>query len=479
VGRILGPAILGQAGMSLAIGLGSAQVIAAGIGPATTRFAALRRARGDFGGARRAVRNGIVAALVIAVTAALALLWILPPSASALDLPSELITPIALLVVLQSLYIATKAGLYGLGRVATYVSAETIAALAFVSALAVVLAGSQVAAIAPFIVANAAFAGVVAVAISRRSASNPEDSAPEEQAAEAGGAAAERQVAAVGGADGPAGPDPTGPGREPESMTKYALVATTGTVAAIVRLQLPPLVLGASWGAAEVGVLQAALVFLPLVLLLPRGLELALFPALSGSFASRESPLFRQQVEDSQHTIAVALAMVGGGLLICGPALLTALYGSDFASSGPVLDWIVIAAWAVGLAVPAVAALSGADRVAIPNIAGVLALVVSVLTWWMVVPARGAVGAAEGLAYGSLVILALPFVAAWHRYGLGVGAGAAAFLRSSALVGMFVIASRAWGVHWLPATVLLVASIALVELPRLPRPSHRPFGATE
>ncbi len=387
VGRLLGPGALGQAGVALAVGLGAAQLAMAGLAPAITRFTAAHRAAGRAGAARRLWADGLVAAVAIGAALALGIALTGGWWAPLVGLQPNLVVPTAWLVALQSIYIGLKAAMYGVGAIRAYAAAEGVAAVAFGIALLAVLSGAGVSLVAPFLAANAAFAALTPVVLPGRAFPSSTDPAPP---------VAPLLVRDLG-------------------VPRFVLIATLGSAAAIARLQLPLLITGAYWPADEVGLLAAALAFLPPVLLLPRALELALLPALAGAWGRGDRGLFRELTRRALRRSGLALTALTAGLLVLGPPLLGWLYGPEYAAAATALRAVLVSAWALGIAVPAVVALSASDGVAIPNAAGVAGLVVSLIAWAAWVPDHGATGAALGLAAGSLVNAGLPLAAMARR----------------------------------------------------------------
>lgn len=128
---------------------------------------------------------------------------------------------------------------------------------------------------------------------------------------------------------------------------------------------------------------------------------------------------------DLRRSTAVA-ALAAGGLALAlvplAPAVLGVLFGPAFQPAAPALRLVVVAAALQGLAVPAVAALSAADRVAVPNAAGLAGLAAGIAGWVLWVAPHGATGAAAGLAVGAAVNAGIPLVVAWRRFGRAEGA---------------------------------------------------------
>ncbi len=481
VGRLLGPRALGAAGVGLALGLGGAQVVTAGLAPAITRFAAARLAAGDRAGARRSLAGGLGSACLLGLALA-GLLLLASPLTARLDLPAELRLPAAALLWLQCLYIAGKAALYGLGRVGPYARAELPAALAFGLTLGLLSLQSGDASgwlLSPFLAANLVFvAGAAWLLVrawprgrSKRSATSiGPRSAPlgSDSASTRAGSSASRPTE-IASSRLPAQ-------REGDSMLRYALIASVGSAAALARLQLVVLLTAALWPPAEVGMLQAALTLLPPVLLLPRALELALLPRLAGDWGGDDPAAFRRRASLATRISALGLAMVAGGLGLAAGWLLPALFGAGFAPALPALRWTLLAAACLGLAAPAVTALSGADGVRLPNAAGLAGLLTSLAAWALWLPAGGATAAAAGLALGSLVNAGIPLVAAARRYGLDWQPTAGLLLRASLLLALAagLLGSGLLGPsaqhRALPAIAISLAyllALGLLEGPRL------------
>ena len=453
VGRFLGQAALGQAGLALAIGLGGAQVATAGLAPAITRFGAARLAAGDPAGARRALGGGLAAALGLGAGLALALLLLGPGRAERLGLPPGLLAASAGLLALQAAYIALKAALYGLGRVGAYARAELPAALTFAALLAALLAGAPLSLVSPFLAANLVFALRAAWLLAR--------------AWPGGQAGGEAPPAAELAAIAPE----AAPVSSATRMPRYTLIASIGSAAALARLQLVLLLTAALWSVEEVGRLQAALTFLPPVMLLPRALELALLPRLARDWGGADRAAFRRRTAAALRLSALGLSLAAGGLGLAAGWLLPALFGPGFGAALPALRWTLLAAWSLGLASPAVTALSGADGVAVPNAAGLAGLATSLVAWAIWLPAGGATAAAAGLAVGSLVNAGIPLIWAIRRYDLAARPLLATLTRSGVLLLTGVLLLARWPAAAFGIGLAYVIVLGLWEGQTL-RPGH-------
>lgn len=392
-GRARGEAALGAAALALAVGTGLPQVAFGGLVPALTRFVSARRAASDAAGAGRALRRGLLAFAGLGAALGLACALSAPLWAPSIGLPDALVASVAALVVLESLYYGGKAALYGLARVDVYARLELLGGLGFLlGLLALLWLPGRATPLLPFLAADLAFLvfalPLLAHALHRLG-----------------------ETEASGSASTPAA-DRTG------SMARWAAVAWLGTAATLARLRLPVVVTGLVYGLAEVGRMQAALVFFAPVMFLPRAMELALLPRLAADFGADRRSALRAGATRATEAIAAGLVAIGGSLLVAGPALLALLYGPGFAAAAPAMDGVVVAAWLIGLASPSIVALSGADGIAQVNVAGLAGLLASLAAWALWVPPRGAAGAAWGLALGSAAMAVIPLWIARRRYGI-------------------------------------------------------------
>ncbi|MFN2114076.1 MAG: lipopolysaccharide biosynthesis protein [Anaerolineae bacterium] len=463
VGRFLGDEVLGHAGLALAVGLGAAQLATAGLAPATTRFAAALRAAGRTDAAQAALRRGIGLGVALGCVVASAALLSSSWWAGYVHMPEALVGATVALIALQSGYLALKAGLYGTGRVRGYALTEVVGGAAFLAAL-VALVGWAMreppswmhgagALLAPFLAANAVFVMLAVWLLLRDRAAQGAPSRAGAAASRGAEPAADARLAS-----------PPEAARDELTMGRYAVIAWIGSAAAMARVHLAVLATGAAWPAAEVGLLQAAMAFVAAVLLVPRAIELALFPSMAGAFGRADDDAFRSHLSATLAASVTAVGAVSGGLIVAGPELLTRLYGPEFAAARPALDGAVASAWMLGLAVPAIVALSSARAVVVPNVAGVLGLLASGAAWLWWVPQHGAAGAAAGLAVGSLLTLLIPVVAARHLYGLPLLPVAPSLLRSLVLLFVAVAATR---IGSAPAVLTAVVyALAVVALDR-------------
>ena len=440
VGRAFGDAVLGHAGLALAVGLGLPQIAGAGLVPAITRFTAARRAAGDVRGARRAALGAfavlVTAGVVCATFASLAReSW-----APRIGLPAAEVSPTLALVALESMYIGLKAILYGANRARSYARYEAMAGLGFLAALAwlaMAPAEARPPLVTPFLVADVIF---VLLAVSVLRAVGEGGAMSSGDGAESSGVVATGiDVGGMSAVDGGGSVTPVSPGI---GMARYAALASVGAGASIARLRLVPIGLGLVHGAGEVGLLHAALVFFGPVMLVPRAVELALFPALAGAHGRGERVRFGERATVAARAIALGLALIAGGLVVAGPALVGFAYGPGFEAAAGPLIFVILAAWSLGLAVPAIVALSGADGIATVNTAGVLGLVTSVIAWALLIPPFGALGAAAGFALGSVPTALIPIRAAAIRYGVRWRPAA-----STSAIAVTTAAALAWAVR--------------------------------
>lgn len=464
VGRRLGEVSLGQAGLALALGLGLAQLATAGAAPASTRFTAFHRAAGDPRSARHSLRGGLVACVLLGLALAALTLLLAPRWAEGLGLAPVLVAPAALLVALQAAYIGLKAACFGLGRVAAYARLEILAALAFAAGLPIALSGDPARLLAPFLLADALFLALGLGLLVRGSQRHGEPVVGGDAPRPAPPEAAEPTQAVE---PGPVVPQVPGRKPPPGDPIRYAAVATLGSAASMARLPLAVLWTGAWAGDAEAGLLQAALAFLPLVLLAPRALELALFPRLAAAWGQADPAALRRRSEESTLIAAATVSPLAGALLIAGPSLLALLFGPPFAAAAPALAGVVLAGWALGIATPAVTALAGADGLAIPNAAGLLGLLGALAVWSASVAALGATGAALGLALGAGLNAAWPILAARRRYALDLRPAAGLTALALLILAPAWLAARQWPALGLALGAGYALALAWLGLRRL------------
>ncbi len=493
VGRTFGDEVLGHAGLALAVGLGVPQLAGSGLVPAITRFTAARRASGDLAGMRRAAWGGLL--LLVAMSACIAALGLLTHAtwAPRIGLPAVEVAPALLLAVIEAMYIGLKALLYGFDRARAYARFEMLAGMGFLAALAWLVSApseARTALVAPFIVADVIFillAAPTLMAITASgltkgglttSSSTKGDVAKTATTVEGGmaktiftseGDMVQSDLTKAGAAPGAVSNrvEPVGASSRGMGMAAYAAHASIGTGASIARLRLVPIALGMAYGAGEVGLLQAALVFFGPVMLIPRAVELALFPTLAGAHGRGDTLRFGAQAAAASQAIALGLALIAGGLIVAGPAILGLAFGEAFEAAAYPLAFVIVAAWCLGLAVPAIVSLSGADGIAIVNLSGVLGLITSLIAWALLVPPFGALGAAAGLALGSLPTALVPIRAAASRYGLGWHSAAVTTAIAVVASGSIGWAVRDGGAVSIAAAAAYSLAVLILALPLL------------
>ena len=455
VGRIYGDQVLGELALALAIGLGGAQLVGAGLGPALTRYIASDGAQDRISSAYERMLRAYLIGLGLALALAIALFSTSGWLEVNFGLAPALLWPTILLLLLQSAYVLQKAVLYGLGQLEAYSKTELLAALAFGLWLIWMLWNSP-ASISPFIVANLVFclaaSAIIARFFSKAKAGDPSTEAP--------------------------APLQQGARSQELSFGRYAWIAWWGSAAALLRLQILIPLTAYFWPASEVGQLRAAMIVILPMMLIPRAVELALLPRLASAWATEEDSGFRRMSSEALAVTGIGIAFIAGPLILAAGPFLSLLFGPGFSSAISSLRWIVVAAWALGMAAPAVSSLSGADGVRIPNAAGIAGLLSSLIGWSYWIPRYGAEGAAIGLAAGSIVNAAIPLWAAARRYEITIFRTFRTQFLSILLLllGLYCLGSERWSAEgiWtlspqsltLPIVLILLYWLALIATER-------------
>ena len=415
VGRLHGPAVLGEVNLAISLALLMSTLLSASFVPANTKYVAEYRGRED----GESMGTAFVLSLVIVTTGGL-VLWallnarlddvaraltpLLPNLAGRVDDAGMLFAAALPLVLLHPLYLLTRGMFYATERVERYLRLEAALAVCFFITLgAVVWRGLPLP--LPFAVAYALFT-VVALHEHR------ERLAPVRERA--------REVLA--------------------DLTHFASRNIVGQFSSMSRVRLGIIIASSYLTMERAGLYAAAYALQSVFYFVPRAVNTVLAPAVSFSFGSGDRERIDRILSEATRLTALVILLIGGACYVAAPLVLSMVYSPAFAPAVATFRLLLLATLATVIAQPALNTLGGTEHIHITGASGALSLVVSLAAWYHLVPAHGIEGIALGFLAGSLTnaVIAMAVAARYFRFSPGVAARPLAIAAVGTIAGMWL-----------------------------------------
>lgn len=377
VGRVHGPAVLGDVNLALALALFVSTLVSSSFVPANTKYVAEYRGREDEDYARTAF--GLSLVIVVAAGVVLALLLhaylpriaillqpILPNLAARVGVQRDLFAAALPLVLLHPLYLLTRGMYYATERVERYLRLEVCTAVGFFLLLAAVIAQKGPLPL-PFVIAYALFAAV-AVGHHRDRL----------------GLVRERARAVLG------------------DLSHFALRNAAGQFSMMAKIRLGVILASSFLAMEQAGLYAAAFALQSIFYFIPRSLNAVLAPAVSFSYGSRNEGRVERILTEATRLTATAILLLGGVSYIAAPLVLGLVYSAPFAAAAPAFRYLLLATLASVIAQPAINTLGSTEHIHITGMGGIIGLSTSLVAWYFLLPGGGIEGIALGFFLGSL-----------------------------------------------------------------------------
>jgi len=376
VGRLGGPAVLGN----VASAISTAQLLAllwpTSTGSAASKFIARARGKADSDEsaavASHLARRTIQAAVLLALVAAP--IWVLVDGGRVADGAI-----VAFLVVAYSGYSFSRGILFGSGQVARATAWDLITgALGLVGVAVALLAGVRgLAVLIPLATAYCIYT-------------------------------------VAGWPWGAKGRPVSSLRRE---LDQFVMLGVVGTLASAGFLQLSQIVARLSDGATNAGQYAAAMSLATPPSMLVGSLTLVLFPSMSEAWARNDMDSFRRQADKATRMLLIIMVAVFGALILSSQLLVSVIWGKQFARAADLLPILLTAVLATTLAVPSVNSLMSRNQrgMVTATVIGLSGMTLGVGVWALLAPGLGVTGVAIGYATGTLTIAGASVTVSWRR----------------------------------------------------------------
>lgn len=376
VGRIGGPAVLGE----VASAISTAQLLTllwpSATGSAASKFIARSRGRADPHEASvvaaHLARRTLQSALLLAVAGFC--IWVVVDQG---NVPAA--ATVAFLVLSYSFYNFTRGVLFGAGQVARATGWDVATGvLGIVGVLAALLAGVR----GIFVLVPLAGAYL---------------------------------VFAVAGW-------PWGATGRPDAVLRHELdwfvgLGVLGTLASSGFLQLSTIFVRIGEGAAEAGQYAAALTLATPPSMLAASLSMVLFPAMAESWGRGDRAGFKAQTDQATRVLVVVMVAVFGALALCSRLMVMLIWGERFSEAANLLPVLLVAVMISTLSVASVNSITTRSQrgMAISALSSLLGMCTGIGVWFVLLPRIGALGVAIGYLCGTVILGGIPIAVAWRR----------------------------------------------------------------
>ena len=441
VGRLHGPAVLGDVNLAISLALLVSALLSASFVPANTKFVAEYRGREDEEGMGTAfgMSLAIVAIGGLALWALLnarlddvarALTPLLPNLASRVDDAGRLFAAALPLVLLHPLYLLTRGMFYATERVERYLRLEAALAVCFFITLgAVVWRGLPLP--LPFAVAYALFT-VVALHEHRE------------------------RLTLVRARVGPVLGD----------LSHYASRNIIGQFSSMSRVRLGIIIASSYLPMERAGLYAAAYALQSVFHFVPRAVNTVLAPAVSFSFGSRDRERIDRILSEATRLTALVTLLIGGACYVAAPLVISTVYSPAFAPAVATFRLLLLATLATVIAQPALNTLGGTEHIHVTGASGALSLLVSLAAWYHLVPVQGIEGIALGFLAGSLTnaLIAMAVASRYFRFSPGVAARPLTVAAVGTVAGMWLAARTGSGLMGTALFALVYVAATRSEL---------------
>jgi O-antigen/teichoic acid export membrane protein len=198
----------------------------------------------------------------------------------------------------------------------------------------------------------------------------------------------------------------------------YGTIAMIGTLASTSSPYLANIITGFYLSNEQVGFYSAAVSIASVLIYAPTVLGRVLLPTISSSYGIGDDHVIKRLLNVTTIWLFLIVLFFGGIFIILSRDILNFLFSPSFMRATFSLQMLVLGLCLATLAVPAISALSGTRYVKIPNVAGIIGLLVSLSIWPYLIPRFGINGTAIGYALGSIVTSIIILFYANKYFGL-------------------------------------------------------------
>ena len=196
-----------------------------------------------------------------------------------------------------------------------------------------------------------------------------------------------------------------------KNFSRYGFVSMIGTVASTGTGYLSVIVTGIYLNHYDAGIYTAVLSIVSVLMFFPKLFIQVFLPEFSKLFGQGEKTKIVQIFKKTFFMLFLFSLAICLLLFFFSETILN-LFGEDFASGKTILMIIIPSIFIRMISIPCNAFLSGTKYILIPNIGGIIILVVSLISWSVLIPEYNEAGVAMGYSLGIIIGIGFQVVSA-------------------------------------------------------------------
>ncbi len=201
-----------------------------------------------------------------------------------------------------------------------------------------------------------------------------------------------------------------------KNFSKYGLVSMIGTVASTGTGYLSVIVTGIYLNHSEAGIYTAVISIVSVLMFFPKLFIQVFLPEFSKLFGQGEKKKIIHIFKKSFSILVFVSLIICLILLFLNERILN-LFGEDFASGSTILMIIIPSIFIRMISIPCNAFLSGTKYIIIPNLGGIIILIVSLVSWVLFIPEYKEVGIAIGYSLGIIIGIGFQIFMSFQKLG--------------------------------------------------------------
>lgn len=366
IGRYHGSLTLGKVSIAISASFFFSTIIRSGISSSTTKFISEYLGKKDKNSATVVFKTNLKITLIFTLVLTIIALLLSPWLSSKLSITNWLFISAIPLISLKSLHIFYKGVYYGSNKIKDYLKIEILSDILFFIILAIVLIFFESFLLFPYIIMYFIFF-IFSFHFFKKDFVNQ---APYTKV--------------------------------PKGVYSFAIIATIGTVSSLGRSYLSIIFSGIYLTSSEVGFFTAAFSLSTILYFFSTGVSKVIFPTFSKLYGKNDLNSINKILNIATKWFLIIISFFCGLLFIFSEFIFEFFFGNDFILGTASFQILLLGVLFSIIQSPANTALSGTKYVHIPNIGGVLGLIVSTISWIFLIPKYGIEGTAFGYILGSI-----------------------------------------------------------------------------
>ncbi len=369
IARFFNPTILGEVNLALSTAILFSVIVSSGLNPANNKFVAEYLGRKKQEKIKHIFSFSLFTTIIFSILITIILILLKENIMNLFNITSYYLISLPI-ILLYSLYLLLKGMFYGTNQIKDYFKIEIISRIIFfISLMFVIITKSYF--LLPFIVIYLLFVMLSLPKLKEYITFNFKD-------------------------------------KIIKKVIKYAVIAFVGTFSSLARTRLSIIIPAIFLAKSEIGLFSVAFSLLTLFYFLLRAITLVMTPLISFKYGEDNKKDILNVLNLSNKYLTLCTILFSALTIILSKFILGLLFGQEYLVATTTLQILSLSALFTVIATPSVNTLSATKYVHIPSITGVLGLVLSILSWILLVPRYHLVGIAIGFLIGSVVNALIP-----------------------------------------------------------------------